>query len=81
MITLKGVFKVDRGEKWHILNLLKPTYSIIEMIKWVVWLLDILIEGDTRMEGWVFQHSEGERTKIHYMYEVFQEAMRDFQVR
>ena len=35
MVTLKGRFEGDTGEKWHMLPLVDTTESVIEVSKWL----------------------------------------------
>ena len=49
------------------LPLVDTTYLVIEIRKWVGRWLEILVEGDTRMEGWIFQHKGREQMNIHDM--------------
>ena len=58
MVTLKGKLKGETGEKWHMLPLVDTMESEIEVEKWVGKLLEVLVDEDGRLEGWVF-HREG----------------------
>ena len=48
---------------------------------WVGRWIDVLVEEDRRLEGWMFQREGGERICIQYLEEVFYEALRELQVR
>ena len=61
------------------LPLLETTDSGIDIMNWVRRWLDILVEGEGRVGGWVFQHTGGERMNIHDLDEYFQEAIRYLQ--
>ena len=58
MVSLKGIFKVETGRKWHMLSLVDVTDSGIKIRVWVVRWLYILVEYDVISEGWVFQYRE-----------------------
>ena len=73
----KGRFNGYTGKKWHMLPLVDTTYLVIEIRKWVGRWLEILVEGDTRMEGWIFQHKGRGQMNIHDMDEGFKEALRE----
>ena len=47
MVTLKGRFKGETGEKWHMLQLSDTIGPRIEMSKWVGRGLEVLLEEDT----------------------------------
>ena len=55
MVTLKGRFKGEIGEKWHMLSLVDIKESGIEARKWVGRLLEVLVEQDEQLEGWMLQ--------------------------
>ena len=46
MVTLKGRFKGDTGEKLHMLPLVEITESVIEVRKCVGRRLEMLVEQD-----------------------------------
>ena len=77
MVTLKGWFKGKTGEKWHMLPLLDITESGIEVRKRVGIWLEVLVEEDGKLEGWVFQIEGGERLRIHDKEEGFKEGFRE----
>ena len=49
MKTLKGRFKGEIWEKWHILPLVDITDLGIEVRRWVVRWLEVLAEEDIRL--------------------------------
>ena len=51
MVTLKIMFKGETAEKWNILPLVDITYSGIEVIRWVVIWLEVLVDKESRLEG------------------------------
>ena len=51
MITLKGIFKVETEEKWHMLPLVDVTGPGIEIRKWVGRWMEIMVEEEWRIEG------------------------------
>ena len=59
------------------LPLVDTTESGIEVRKWVGRWLELLVEEDGWLEGWVFQREGGERLMILYLYEVFQEGFQE----
>ena len=79
MVTLKGRFKGKTGETWHILPLVDIKESVIEVRKWVVRWLEVLMEQYGRLEGWVFRGKGGERLRIQDLDEGFQEVLRELQ--
>ena len=48
MATLKGKFKGEIGEKWHMLPLVDIAESGIEVSKWVGRWLEVLVEKNRR---------------------------------
>ena len=44
IITLKGIIKVDTGEKWHILPLVETSSLGIEIRNWEGRWLEIIVE-------------------------------------
>ena len=48
MVTLKGGFKGETGDKWHMLLLVDIKYSVIKVIRW------LYLDG-----GWWNIHSSG----------------------
>ena len=60
IITLKGRFRGDIGEKCHMLPLVDMTDSGIEIRRWVGRCLEIMVEDDGISEGLVLQHIEGD---------------------
>ena len=75
MITLKGIFKVETEEKWHMLPLVDVIGPGIEIRKWVGRWLKLLVEEEGRTEGWVFQHRDRDRMNISDMDEGFQKGL------
>ena len=59
MVTLKGRFKGETGEKWPILPLVYITDSVIEVIRWVIRCLEVLVEEESWLEVWVFHRDIG----------------------
>ena len=57
------------------LPLVDITESVIEVRKWVGGWLEMLLEEDVRLEGWVFQREGGERLIIQDLDEGFQEGL------
>ena len=55
VVTLKGRFKKETGEKGCMLPLADTTGSGIEVRKWVGRLLELLVEEYRQLEGYVFQ--------------------------
>ena len=62
------------------LPLVDVTGSGIENRKWVGRWLEILVGGEGIIEGWMFQHREGDRMKISDMDKVFQQWLRRLQL-
>ena len=79
VVTLKGRFKGDNGEKWLMLPLVDTTESGIEVRKWVGRWSEVLVEQDGRLEGWMLQGKEGERLRIQDLYKGFQEGLGELQ--
>ena len=55
------------------------TESVIEVRKWVVRWLYVLVEQDKSLEGSLFQIKGRERLRIQDLYEGFQEGLRELQ--
>ena len=81
MVTLKGRFKGETGYKWHMLPLVDIMDSVIEVRKWVVRWIELLVYEDSLLEVWVFQMEGGGRMGIQYLEEGFHEALGEIQVR
>ena len=77
MVTLKGRFKGETGEKLHMFPLVEITELVIEVRKWVGRWLEVLVKQDGRLEGLVFQIEEGERLMVLDLNEGFQEGLRE----
>ena len=75
MVTLKGIFKGETGEKWHMMPLVDVAVSGTDIRKWVGRWLGILVDEEGRTECWVFQHREGDRMKTSDMDEGFQQEL------
>ena len=63
------------------LPLVDITDSGIEVRRWVGRLLEVLVDENSILEGWVFQREVGERMGIQYLEEGFCEALRELQER
>ena len=79
MVTLKGRFKGDTGEKLHMLPLVQITESVIEVRKCVGRRLEMLVEQDELLKGCVFQGKIVKRLRIQNLDDGFQEGFRVFQ--
>ena len=51
MVTLKVMFKGETAEKLNMLPLVDIKDSGIEVIRWVVIWLEVLVEKESRLEG------------------------------
>ena len=63
-MTLQGGFKVETGEKWHMVPLVDEIDSGIEVMRWVGIFMEVVVEEDERLGDWVFQRNERERMEI-----------------
>ena len=59
MVTLKGRFKGETGEKCHILPLQYIMDLVIEVRIWVGRWLEVFVEEDNKLEVWGFKGREG----------------------
>ena len=80
MVTMKGRFKVETGEKWHMLTFVDVAGLRIDISKWVGRWLKIMVEEEGRTEGWALQNREGDRMKTSDMDEFFQQGLRSVQL-
>ena len=64
MVTLKGIFKGEKGGRCHMMPLVDVTDSGIEIIKWVGRWFEIMVEDGGITETWVFHNGYGEQMKI-----------------
>ena len=75
MVTMKGRFKVETREKWHMLTFVDVAGLRIDISKWLRRWLEIMVEEEGRTKGWALQNREGDQMKIRDMYEVFQQVL------
>ena len=54
MVTLKVRFKGETEEKWNTLPLVDITDSGIEVIRWVVIWIEVLVEKESPLGGLTF---------------------------
>ena len=64
MVPLKGRLKGETGEKWHMVPLIDEMNFGISVKRWVRRWLEVIVEEDERLQGWVFQRDNGETMGI-----------------
>jgi hypothetical protein len=67
MLTLKGRFKEEVDERWHLVPVSNTTRSGLPFRRWMERVLHRRVNLHTRDTGWLFQDQQGARLKFgHY---------------
>lgn len=64
MMTLKGKFKGEVDERWHLVPVSNYTRSGIPLRAWMQRILDRRVIKEGRRAGWLFQNNKGMRDRF-----------------
>ena len=64
MLTLKGRFKGEVDERWHLVPVSDYTRSMIPLRRWMQRILDRRVLKEGRRVGWLFQSAKGVRDRF-----------------
>ena len=64
MLTLKGKFKGEVDERWHLVPVSDYTRSMIPLRRWMQRILDRRVLKEGRRVGWLFQSVKGVRDRF-----------------
>ena len=77
MIALKGKFKTEDNEKWHMVPIVDRTKSGIEVRKWVTRLMRVRMVVDGAKEGPLFVNERGKRARMVEFNSQFQDLVEE----
>ena len=63
-MTLKGKFKGEVDERWHLVPVSDYTRSGIPLRAWMQRILDCRVIKEGRRSGWLFQNNKGMRDRF-----------------
>ena len=75
MLTLRGLFKGETGERWHLMPIADETRTRLPVRRWFGRLIGRLVHEEGRTDGWLFQRDNGKRGKISDYDGMFKEYM------
>ena len=75
MLALRGRFKGETGERWHLMPIADTTRTSLPIRKWFGRLLGRLVHEEGRRDGWLFQNDKGRKGKIADYDGMFKEYM------
>ena len=64
MLTLKGRFKGEVDERWHLVSISDATHSGLPFRKWMECVLHRRVNLQDQESGWLFQDRRGARRKF-----------------
>jgi len=64
MLTLKGRFKGEVDERWHLVSISDATHSGLPFRKWMERVLHRRVNLQDQESGWLFQDRRGARRKF-----------------
>jgi len=76
MLTLKGPFKGEVDERWHLISISDATRSGLPFRKWMERVLHRRVNLQVQESGWLFQDRRGARLKFG-QYDPLYRALRD----
>ena len=58
MVNFQGWFKGETGVEWHMVTLVDEKNLGIQVRRWVVRYLEVIVVDYDSLEGWVFQREK-----------------------
>lgn len=71
MVTLKGRFKGEAGDRWHLLPLADHTRTGLPVRPWFCRVVHQRVNVQGKRKGWVFAREDGTRGKFGDYHELF----------
>lgn len=75
MVALRGKFKTEDNERWHMVPIVDVTKSGIEVRKWITRLMIVRVREERDEEGPLFVNKRGKRARLSDYNSQFQELV------